>query len=87
MGQNSINMLLDVTMPIAVQLGQTRMRVRDLLNLKKGSLVQLNRMAGEPADVFIAKKLMAKGEITVVDDRLAVRIGLLYGERERFKHL
>jgi flagellar motor switch protein FliN/FliY len=87
MAQNSINMLLDVTMPIAVQLGQTRMRVRDLLNLKKGSLVQLNRMAGEPADVFIAKKLMAKGEITVVDDRLAVRIGLLYGERERFKHL
>ncbi len=87
MPKNSINMLLDVTMPITVQLGQTKMRVRELLNLKKGSLVQLNRMAGEPADVFIAKKLMAKGEITVADDRLAVRIGLLYGERERFKHL
>ena len=84
---NSINMLLDVTMPIAVQLGQTRMSVRELLNLKKGKLVQLSRMAGEPIDVFIAGQLLAKGEITVVDDRLSVRIGSLYGEREKFKHL
>ncbi|MFP4416710.1 MAG: flagellar motor switch protein FliN [Fibrobacterota bacterium] len=84
---NSINMLLDVTMPISVQLGQTRMTIRELLNLKKGSLVQLNRMAGEPADVSINNKLLAKGEITVVDDRLAVRIGILYGAREKFKHL
>jgi flagellar motor switch protein FliN/FliY len=84
---NTITMLLDVDMPISVQLGQTRMSVRSLLELKKGSLVQLNRMAGEPVDVFIARKLMAKGEITVVDDKLSVRIGQLYGEKEKFKHL
>ena len=84
---NSMNMLLDVTMPISVQLGQTNMSIRELLNLKKGKLVQLNRMAGEPVDVFIDQKLIAKGEITVVDDRLSVRIGTLYGEREKFKHL
>lgn len=84
---NSINMLLDVTMPISVQLGQTKMTIRELLNLKKGKLVQLSRMAGEPVDVFINNKLLAKGEITVVDDRLSVRIGALYGEREKFKHL
>ncbi len=82
-----INMLLDVDMRMSVQLGQTTMSVRKLLELKKGSLVQLKRMAGEPVDVFINHKLMAKGEITVVDDRLAVRIGQLYGEKERFKHL
>jgi len=84
---NTINMLLDVAMPMSVQLGQTRMNIRELLNLKKGSLVRLNRMAGEPVDVFIGGKLMAKGEITVVDDKLSVRIGQLYGEREKFKHL
>ena len=84
---NNINMLLDVTIPISVQLGQTVMSIRDLLNLKKGKLVQLKRMAGEPVDVFIAGKLLAKGEITIVDDKLSVRIGTLYGERERFKHL
>jgi flagellar motor switch protein FliN/FliY len=85
--ENDINMLLDVTMPISVRLGQTIMSVRELISLRKGSVVQLKRMAGESVDVFITKKLLAKGEITVVDDKLAVRIGQLYGERERFKHL
>lgn len=80
-------MLLDVNLPISVQLGQTNMTIRELLNLKKGKLVQLKRMAGEPVDVFIAGKLLAKGEITVVDDKLSIRIGSLYGEREKFKHL
>jgi flagellar motor switch protein FliN/FliY len=84
---NTVNMLLDVGVPISVQLGQTRMSIRDLLNLKKGSLVQLSRMAGEPVDVFIKDKMLAKGEITVVDDKLSVRIGQLYGEKEKFKHL
>jgi len=84
---NSINMLLDVNVPISVQLGQTRMSIRELLNLKKGSLVQLDRMAGEPVDTFLSGKMIAKGEITVVDDRLSVRIGQLYGEKEKFKHL
>jgi flagellar motor switch protein FliN/FliY len=84
---NNIKMLLDVNLPISVQLGQTSMTVRELLNLKKGKLVQLERMAGEPVDVFTKNKLLAKGEITVVDDMLSVRIGSLYGEKERFKHL
>jgi flagellar motor switch protein FliN len=84
---NSINMLLDVNVPIGVQLGQTRMTIRELLNLKKGGVVRLNRMAGEAVDVLISNKLMAKGEITVVDDRLSVRIVQIYGEREKFKHL
>jgi len=84
---NSLKMLLDVNVPISVQLGQTRMTVRELLNLKKGSVVELNRMAGESVDFFISGKLVAKGEITVVDDRLSIRIGQLYGEKEKFKHL
>ncbi|MBD3421505.1 MAG: flagellar motor switch protein FliN [Chitinivibrionales bacterium] len=84
---NSMKMLLDVNLPISVQLGQTHMRIRELLNLKKGSLVQLRRMAGEPVDIFIGGRLLAKGEITVVGDNLSVRIGQLYGEREKYKHL
>jgi len=84
---NSINMLLDVNVPIGVQLGQTRMTIRELLSLNKDSVVSLNRMAGEAVDVFISHKLIAKGEITVVDDKLSVRIVQIYGEREKFKHL
>ena len=84
---NSLKMLLDVKVQVSVQLGQTNMTVRELLNLKKKSLIQLDRMAGEAVDFFINGKLLAKGEINVVDDRLAVRIGILYGDREKFKHL
>ena len=84
---NSINMLLDVNVGIEVQLGQTKMTIRELLNLRQGSIVRLNRMAGEPVDVFMRNKIMAKGEITVVNDRLSIRIGQLYGAKEKFKHL
>ena len=84
---STINMILDVNIPIAVQLGQTKMSVRELLAMKKGLVVKLNRMAGEPVDVFIRKKMLAKGEITVVDDKLSVRISQLYSAREKFKHL
>jgi flagellar motor switch protein FliN/FliY len=80
-------MLLDVNIPITVQLGQTKMSVRELLAMKKGLVVRLNRMAGEPVDVFIHNKMMAKGEITVVDDKLSVRISQLYSAKEKFKHL
>lgn len=84
---NTINMLLDVNIPITVQLGQAKMTVRDLLKMKKGQVVKLNNMAGEPVDVFISKKMLAKGEITVVDDKMSVRISQLYSAREKFKHL
>lgn len=84
---NSINMLLDVNVGISVQLGQTRMTIRELLNLHQGSIVRLNRMAGESVDVFLRGKIIAKGEITVVDDKLSIRIGQLYGAKEKFKHL
>ena len=84
---NSINMLLDVNVPISIQLGRTKMTIRELINLKSGTLVKLRRMAGEPMDVLVRNKLLAKGEITVVDDRLSVRSGQIYGEKERYKHL
>lgn len=84
---NSINMLLDVPMKMSVQLGQTKMSVRQLLRLKKGKLVLLDRLSGEAVDVFIGDKMLAKGEITVESDRIAVRISNLYGSKERYKNL
>jgi len=84
---NTINMLLDVSIPIAVQLGQTKMTVRELLKMKKGQVVKLNSMAGETVDVFISKKMLAKGEITVVGDKMAVRVSQLFSVKEKFKQL
>ncbi len=84
---NSINMLLDVPLKMSVQLGQTKMSVRQLLRLKKGKLVLLDRLSGEAVDVFIGDRMLAKGEITVESDRIAVRISNLYGSKERYKNL
>ena len=84
---SSINMLLDVNVPVSIQLGSTRMTIRELITLKKGTLVKLRRMAGEPVDVFVRNKVVAKGEVTVVEDKLSVRVGQIYGEKEKFKHL
>ncbi len=84
---NSMNMLLDVPLKMSVQLGQTKMSVRQLLKLKKGKLVLLDRLSGEAVDVLVGDKLLAKGEITVESEKIAVRVSTLYGAKERFKHL
>ncbi len=84
---SSINMLLDVPMQMSVQLGQTKMTVRQLLKLKKGKLVLLNRLSGEAVDVLINDKLLAKGEITVENEKIAVRISNIYDAKEKYKHL
>lgn len=84
---SSINMLLDIPLTIAVQLGQTQMSVRDLLKLKHGEIVQLKRHSGDFVDVFINQKMLAKGEITVKQNKISVRITSLYGAQERYKQL
>jgi len=87
MPHNSMNMLLDVPLGISVQLGQTKMSIRQLLKLKRGKLVRLNRLSGEAVDVFIDGKLLAKGEVTVENNQICVRIGTLYSASEKFKNL
>jgi len=87
MSANSMNMLLDVPLGISVQLGQTKMSVRQLLKLKKGKLVRLSRLSGEAVDVFVGGKLLAKGEVTVENNQICVRIGTLYSSSEKFKQL
>jgi flagellar motor switch protein FliN/FliY len=64
----------DVPLRITVQLGQTRMRVRDVLALERGSVVELDRAVGDPADVLVNGRVVARADLTVVDDRLAIRI-------------
>lgn len=70
----SLSHLDDVTMDIYVQLGQTQLKVRELLNLEEGSVVELDKAAGESADVFINGRAFARGEVLVINDYFAVRI-------------
>lgn len=70
----SITHLDDVSMDIYVQLGQAELKVRELLNLKVDSILELNKASGESADVFINNRAFARGEILVINDNFAVRI-------------
>lgn len=71
---SSLGFIEDVPVRISVELGGTRMRVRDVLQLGEGSVVELDRMAGEPADVLVNGRVVARAELAVVEDRLAIRI-------------
>jgi flagellar motor switch protein FliN/FliY len=73
-GAASLDFVLDVPLRLTVEIGSARMLVRDVLQLGKGSVVELDRMTGEPADVYVNERLVARGEVTVVEQRLAVKI-------------
>lgn len=64
----------DVPVRVTVEIGRARLLVREVLQLHPGSVVELDRMTGEPADVLVNGRLVARGEITVVEDRLAVKV-------------
>lgn len=70
----NLDMLMDVPLKISVELGRTKMTLRQTLELVQGSVIELDRLAGDPVDVFVNERLFAKGEVVVVDDKFAVRI-------------
>jgi flagellar motor switch protein FliN/FliY len=78
-GVNSPNevpmaMLMDLTLPLSIELGRTRMTVQDILRLGRGSVVQLERLAGEPIDLYVADRRFAEGEVVVLGEHFGVRI-------------
>lgn len=73
-GESRLDLLLDVPLKVSVVLGRTRMPIQDLLQLAPGGIVELDRLAGEPLDIIVGGKLVARGEAVVVNDRLGVRV-------------
>lgn len=73
-GHSNIDLLLDVPLPITVELGRTNMAIRDILDLGPGSVVELDRVAGEPVDILVNGKLVARGEVVVIDESFGVRV-------------
>jgi flagellar motor switch protein FliN/FliY len=67
-------MLMDLTLPMSIELGRTRMTVQDILRLGRGSVVQLERLAGEPIDLYVADRRFAEGEVVVLGEHFGVRI-------------
>ena len=71
---NNLDLLLGVTLRVTVELGRTKMDIREILALGPGSVVELDKQAGEPVDVLVNDRLIARGEVVVIDDRFGVRI-------------
>jgi len=83
----NIDLLMDVDLPISIELGRTKMSISDILALGPGSVVELNKLAGEPVDLLVNSKTVAKGEVVVVEENFGLRITQLMTPEERLKAL
>ena len=83
----NIDMLLDVELEVLVELGRKSMKIKDVLKLGKGSLIELNKTAGEPLTIYVNNRKLAEGEVVVVDDNFGIRITKLASPKERIKSL
>src|SRR5580693_189900 len=83
----NLNLILDIPLRVAVELGRTKMVVNDLLNLGQGSVIELNKLAGEPMEVLVNDKLVARGEAVVVNEKFGVRLTDIISPMERIQQL
>lgn len=72
--KNKIDLLLDLPVKVAIELGRTKMFIKDILDLDRGSIVEFGKLAGEPVDLLINDRKMAEGEVVVIDKHFGIRI-------------
>ncbi|WP_321494513.1 flagellar motor switch protein FliN [uncultured Desulfobacter sp.] len=82
-----LDFILDIPLELSVELGKTKMLVNDLLQLSQGSIIELNKLAGEPLEVYINRKLIARGEVVVVNEKFGVRLTDVITPIDRVKSL
>ncbi len=85
--QQDLDFILDIPLELSVELGRCKMLVNDLLQLGQGSVVELNKLAGEPLEIYINSKLVARGEVVVVNEKFGVRLTDIITPMERIKSL
>ena len=85
--QRGVDFILDIPLQISVELGRTHMLINDLLRLGQGSVVELSKLAGEPMEVFVNQKLIARGEVVVVNEKFGVRLTDIISPLERVEQL
>lgn len=83
----NLDMVLDIPVTISMEIGRTRINIRNLLQLSQGSVVELDRLAGEPMDVLVNDTLIAHGEVVVVNDKFGIRLTDVISASERIKKL
>ncbi|MCE3009496.1 MAG: flagellar motor switch protein FliN [Proteobacteria bacterium] len=83
----NLQLILDIPLRVTVELGRTKMPVSELLNLGQGSVIELNKLAGEPMEVLVNDKLIARGEAVVVNEKFGVRLTDIISTKERVEQL
>jgi flagellar motor switch protein FliN len=83
----NLNMLLDIPLQVTVELGRTSRSVKEVLELTSGSVIELDKLAGEPVDILVNNRLIAKGEVVVIEENFGVRITDILSQKERIKKL
>ena len=86
-GTNDIDLILDIPVQLTVELGRTKIAIKNLLQLAQGSVVELDGLAGEPMDVFVNGCLIAQGEVVVVNDKFGIRLTDIITPSERIRKL
>ncbi|MEL4181254.1 flagellar motor switch protein FliN [Roseateles sp. PN1] len=87
MPSGDINMILDIPVQLTVELGRTRIPIKNILQLAQGSVVELDALAGEPMDVLVNGYLIAQGEVVVVNDKFGIRLTDIVTPSERMRRL
>lgn len=86
-GSQNLDFLLDIPLEVSVELGHTHMIINKMLQLTQGSVVELDKTAGESVEVFVNNKLLAKGEVVVVNERFGVRITEIISQADRIRNI
>jgi flagellar motor switch protein FliN/FliY len=85
--EKKMDILLDLTLPVSIELGRTNLAIKDILDLQRGSVVEFEKLASEPVDILINGRKMAEGEVVVIEKHFAIRITSLVEASERVKNL
>lgn len=85
--EQNLNLLLDIPLQVTVELGRTRKVIKEILELSAGSIIQLDKLAGEPVDILVNNKLIAKGEVVVIDENFGVRVTDIISQWDRVQKL
>lgn len=83
----NLDMLLDIPLQVTVELGRTKRSVKEILELSSGSIIELDKLAGEPVDILVNNRLVAQGEVVVIDENFGVRVTDIVSQKDRLKNL
>ncbi|KWX86388.1 flagellar motor switch protein FliN [Paenibacillus riograndensis] len=85
--ENNLNLLIDIPLRVTVELGRTQKQIKDILEMSQGSIIELDKLAGEPVDILVNNKLIAKGEVVVIDENFGVRVTDIVSQWDRIQKL